>query len=87
MTEMPQVRITEEALDQIATLPLRLQVRLESIIDRLEKWPEVSGAKPLRGDLKGCYRIRTGDYRVVFAAADDIVTIMKVSHRKNVYED
>ncbi|MEX2672458.1 MAG: type II toxin-antitoxin system RelE/ParE family toxin [Phycisphaeraceae bacterium] len=84
---MPQVRITEEALDQIATLPLRLQVRLESIIDRLEKWPEVSGAKPLRGDLKGCYRIRTGDYRVVFAAADDIVTIMKVSHRKNVYED
>jgi hypothetical protein len=32
-----------------------------AIVDRLQRWPEVSGAKPLRKELVGHYRIRTGD--------------------------
>lgn len=84
---MPEVRITDKALRQIANLPLRTQGRIEDIIDRFEEWPGVSGAKPLRGNRKGQYRIRTGDFRVVFTVEDDIVTIEKVGHRKDVYED
>jgi len=29
------------------------------LLERLEKWPNVSGAKPLRGNLAGRYRLRT----------------------------
>jgi mRNA-degrading endonuclease RelE of RelBE toxin-antitoxin system len=31
---------------------------------KLEQWPRISGAKPLRGELAGRYRLRTGDYRI-----------------------
>jgi hypothetical protein len=35
-------------------------------LERLRRWPAVSGAKPLTGDLAGKYRLRTGDYRIRF---------------------
>jgi mRNA-degrading endonuclease RelE of RelBE toxin-antitoxin system len=47
--------------------------------------PDVSGAKALRGKLAGHYRIRTGDYRVQFTVAGDVVTIEKVGHRDGFY--
>jgi mRNA-degrading endonuclease RelE of RelBE toxin-antitoxin system len=52
----------------------------------LEEWPDVSGAKPLRGSLAGHYRIRTGDYRVQFYTDKDDVVVEKVGHRDGFYE-
>jgi hypothetical protein len=37
------------------------------VIERLTRWPAVSGVKSLGGDLVGRYRIRTGDYRIQFS--------------------
>ncbi len=61
-----QVTITAEAQAEYARLPLAIRPRVAAVFARLADWPTVSGAKPLRGDLKGSFRIRTGDYRVVF---------------------
>jgi mRNA-degrading endonuclease RelE of RelBE toxin-antitoxin system len=52
---------------------------------RLEQWPDVSGVKPLTGDLAGRYRLRTGDYRVQFHVAGEIVTVEKIGHRDAFY--
>jgi len=81
------VKTTPEADADIAELPVIIVSRLEAIIDRLERWPDVSGAKPLRGDWAGCYRIRTGDWRVLFRIAERTVIIVRVMHRSKVYED
>jgi mRNA-degrading endonuclease RelE of RelBE toxin-antitoxin system len=81
------VKTTPEADADIAELPMIILARLEAIIDRLERWPEVSGAKPLRGDWASCYRIRTGDWRVLFRIAKGTVIIVRVMHRSKVYED
>ncbi|MFI5379257.1 MAG: type II toxin-antitoxin system RelE/ParE family toxin [Tepidisphaerales bacterium] len=56
-------------------------------MDRLERWPDTSGAKPLRGGLKGHFRIRTGDFRIMFRVVADEVWIVRIEHRKDVYED
>jgi hypothetical protein len=48
---MAIVFITEEAQEQFEALPKLIQVRMEKIFVRLRNWPEVSGAKPLRGEL------------------------------------
>jgi mRNA-degrading endonuclease RelE of RelBE toxin-antitoxin system len=61
---MATVTLEPAAAEQFLALPERIKARVTRIIARLEDWPEVSGAKPLRGDLAGHYRIRTGDYRV-----------------------
>jgi hypothetical protein len=43
---MAEITITDEAQTQLESLPLRIVGRVEGILDRLEKWPHVSGAKP-----------------------------------------
>jgi mRNA interferase RelE/StbE len=43
--------------------------------------------KPLRGDLKGLWRYRVGDFRIVARIEDDTFQIMviEVAHRRDVY--
>jgi mRNA interferase RelE/StbE len=43
---------------------------------------------PLTGDLKGLWRYRVGDYRIVASIEDDrfIVLIVTVVHRREVYD-
>ena len=44
--------------------------------------------KPLTGDLKGLWRYRVGDYRIVASIEDDrfVVLIVTVRHRREVYD-
>lgn len=82
---MMQVRFSQRGNRDFDRLPLRIQARVLQVIERLQHWPEVSGAKPLRYDWAGCYRIRTGDYRVIFQVQDDVI-VVHIAHRKDVYE-
>jgi len=84
---MPTVVITRDAQSQLGKLPVSIQTRIEKVFRRLSQWPSVSGAKPLRGDLAGRFRMRTGDYRVQFRVTGDVVTIEKVGHRDGFYEE
>jgi mRNA-degrading endonuclease RelE of RelBE toxin-antitoxin system len=84
---MPRVLLTPAADRQMRGLPRVLRYRLHDVVDRLERWPDISGAKPLRHRLKGHYRVRTGDFRVVFRVVADEVWIVRIEHRKSVYED
>ena len=54
-------------------------------IDGLADDPRPAGAEKLSGDEK--YRIRQGNYRILYAIEDEIVTvtIVKVGHRRDVY--
>ncbi|MBD3795567.1 MAG: type II toxin-antitoxin system RelE/ParE family toxin [Epsilonproteobacteria bacterium] len=40
------------------------------------------------GNLSNFYRIRVGDYRIIYQILDDIITVevIKISHRKNSYD-
>lgn len=44
--------------------------------------------RPLTGDLKGLWRYRVGDYRIVAAIEDDrfVVLVVVVGHRRAVYD-
>ena len=82
---MATVTYEREAVEQLSELPNVVLSRLENIVRRLENWPAVSGAKPLRGDLAGHYRIRTGDYRIQFRVVKDEVIIERIGHRDGFY--
>jgi len=81
------VSLTEDALAELSMLPMSIQRRMYKIVKRLESWPDVSGAKPLRGDLAGHFRVRTGDYRLQFRLNDDRIIVEKIGHRDGFYED
>jgi mRNA interferase RelE/StbE len=81
------VIITAEAQDQAERLPKAIHSRVLALAERLEKWPEVSGAKPLSGNLAGWYRLRTGDYRIRFRVKGEKIIVDKIGHRRDFYED
>jgi mRNA-degrading endonuclease RelE of RelBE toxin-antitoxin system len=87
---MAQVLMTNAAREEFDGLPLSIRARVAEVFDRLANWPEVSGAKPLSGNLAGQHRIRTGDYRVQFKVegkgTSAVVTVNKVGHRDGFYE-
>jgi len=43
--------------------------------------------KPLTGGDKGCYRLRVGDWRIIYEIVNDSLTIyvIKIGQRKEVY--
>jgi mRNA-degrading endonuclease RelE of RelBE toxin-antitoxin system len=80
------VRLTATARKQLQQLPASIRARMYDLLERLEKWPNVSGAKPLRGNLAGRYRLRTGDFRMQFRVVGDVVVIEQIGHRDGFYE-
>jgi mRNA interferase RelE/StbE len=42
---------------------------------------------PLRKNLGGYWKLRVGDYRVVFKVEREIVFVLGIRHRKNIYKD
>ncbi|MCC6125618.1 MAG: type II toxin-antitoxin system RelE/ParE family toxin [Pirellulales bacterium] len=84
---MAPVRISPEALKQAEALNEPILTRVMSLAERLKKWPHISGAKPLTGNLSGHYRLRTGDYRLQFRVEGDTVVVEKIGHRDRFYDD
>jgi mRNA-degrading endonuclease RelE of RelBE toxin-antitoxin system len=81
------VVLTPAAAEQLKLLGNPIHARVLRLLARLEAWPEVSGAKPLSSELAGCYRMRTGDFRVQFRVTSDIVKVEKIGHRDGFYGD
>ena len=53
----------------------------------LAQHPRPGGIQMLRGDER-CYRLRHGDYRIIYEIDDagKTVTIIKIGHRREVYD-
>jgi mRNA-degrading endonuclease RelE of RelBE toxin-antitoxin system len=83
---MTTVTITPEALRQAEALNEPILTRVMRLMERLQNWPEVSGVKPLSGNLAGHFRMRTGDYRVQFRLEGETVIVEKIGHRDRFYE-
>jgi mRNA interferase RelE/StbE len=84
---MADVLLTPQAQKQFDALPLVIKERMRILFCRLANWPDVSGVKALAGNLRGFYRMRTGDYRMRFRVESEKVIIVKIGHRKDVYDD
>jgi len=41
--------------------------------------------EPLAGDLGGTFKLRVGDWRVVYSAEGDTITVWVIGHRREIY--
>ena len=57
-----------------------------AIESRLMTAPQEYGL-PLRKSLRGYWKLRAGDYRVVFKVEGEVIYVLGIRHRKNIYED
>jgi len=80
------VEFAVSALREFKRLERAVQRRIATHIDGLASNPFPAGAKKLRGSPDH-YRIRVGDYRVIYRVDGKRVTvlILKIGHRRDVY--
>lgn len=82
-----KIKFKECALNHIDKIPKVFLSTIKKAIDeRLTTNPY--RFKPLRGKYKGFYRMRVGDYRIIYEIKNNelIVIIIAIGNRKNVYE-
>ena len=74
------------AYKELQKLPRPMIVKVVAAISDLSNDPYPSGVKKLIGSERS-YRIRVGDYRVIYEIVEDklIMEIVRVRHRKDVY--
>ena len=79
------MRLHPEAARAYRRLHGKLQERITATIDGLAHDPRPPGAVKLAG--RGDYRIRVGDYRIVYAVDDEerLVIVARIAHRRDVY--
>ncbi len=82
-----EVLVAASALEEFRILPRPIQTRVIQLVERLAKWPAVSGVKPLSGRLAGHFRLRTGDYRVQFRVEGGTVIVERIGHRDGFYDE
>ncbi len=76
------------ALRQLRKLNQEVQKTLVEAVETLADNPRPNGCKKLKGQLR-LYRIRVANtYRVIYEVQDRqlVVTVIKVGHRRDVYE-
>jgi len=74
--------------DDISALPKSAQRQIRRAIEtKLTTHPFELG-KPFRYSLRGARRLRVSDYRVIYRIEPlDVVLVMKIGHRREVYEE
>jgi mRNA interferase RelE/StbE len=81
------IRIPQSAVKTLAHLNKPDRERVAAAIDDLADNPRPNGVRSVVKE-PGAFRIRVGDYRVLYEIDDDppVVTILKIAHRSRAYE-
>jgi mRNA interferase RelE/StbE len=80
-----ELRVKESAAKELRSLPAKDPARIAAKIAALGKEPRPTGCEKLSGEEK--YRLRQGDYRILYSIDDGgrVVMVVKVGHRREVY--
>ncbi|MGI8800837.1 MAG: type II toxin-antitoxin system RelE family toxin [Solirubrobacteraceae bacterium] len=82
------VKYDPRALKELTKLDRPIARRIATAVETLSTEPRQPGARALVG-YPGLWRIRIGDYRVVYAIKDAelLVLALRVAHRSDVYRN
>jgi mRNA interferase RelE/StbE len=82
-----QIKILPTAEKELASLPKAIRIRIGKKIDSLQTNPTPQGVKLLKGKEREAYRVRVGDYRILYQIKKDILTVLviRIGHRREVY--
>ena len=75
----------KKAQDELDKLELIIARRIILKVKDLSEDPFSRDIKRLKGETS--FRLRVGDYRVIFDIIRDTIIVLKVGHRKNIYEN
>ncbi len=85
---MYQITVKPSARKELRKLPSYIATPIAKKIDSLAKDPRPEGCKKLVNNKDELWRVRVGDYRILYAIDDEIriVDIHHVGNRRDIYK-
>lgn len=82
-----EVEFVKSAQKELNKLPHQISLRIAKAIYKLSTDPRKGNVRPMVGTKS--WRLRVGDYRVVYDIFDNklMILVIRVRHRKEVYQD
>lgn len=79
------IEYDQKAVKQLKKLDKSIALSLLDGIEEFAQNPVLTKIKKLKTPFDGAYRLRIGDYRVVFYHEDNLMLVSKIAHRKDAY--
>lgn len=82
-----RVLLSPGAVRALRKLDPQARRRVQAVLELLAETPRPPGARKLSGG-SGEWRVRSGDYRVVYEIDDGVLTVLAVAvgHRRDIYQ-
>jgi len=83
-----KVKYVDTVKEDLSIISKGHKEQIRKAIEKKMATNPIEFGKPLQYSLKGLRRLRVGDYRIIFKIEeeDKTVLIVKIGHRKEVYE-
>ncbi len=83
------IQYLESVKDDLRGLPKSIKIKLRKAIEKKLVLNPIEFGKPLQYSLKGLRRLRVEDYRIIYQIEINTKTVLivKIGHRKEVYEE
>ncbi len=80
-----RISIRQSAIKDLKKIDSKTKDQIHSKILGLTKFPDILNVKKLT-NFEPAYRLRVGDYRILFDVSEDAIEIGRVLHRKDSYK-
>lgn len=79
---------SDKAKKSLKKLNRKIAIEVYQRVNKYLVMTPYSSGEPLKGEWKGYWKYRCGDYRVIYRIVEDkvLIEIFKVKHRKESYE-
>lgn len=83
------ISYVKSAVDDISELDGSAKRIIKKAIEEKLMVDPLKFGKPLRRNLSGLFKLRVGDHRIIYQVKENevVVVVVKVGHRREVYED
>ena len=86
---MYEIEFLKEAYEEFKRLDRPVQELIKNKLEILAQNPEAlkNNIKPLKGKYSGLYRLRVGNYRVIYRIYQEklLILIVRIGHRSEIY--
>ena len=82
---MPKVEWEKSALDDLQEIDKPVIKRILNKISWFSQHFDNITPESLTGDMAGLFKLRVGDWRVIYTIEKDVIIIKAVGHRREIY--
>lgn len=83
-----QIKIDRRVRRDLRGISSRDVEKIRETIASLAQNPRPDGCKKLKGENKSYFRVRVGNYRIIYTVDDGVllIVVVAVGHRKEIYK-